>query len=181
MVKRLISAIAWGKPVLIIAALGVLLGSSLGAAYAMGLYPSSTSWSKGLINMNSEEASDLKRAFDEQQATWGFVSQHGRAGRITSIDDEEKILEVETPKGVITVAVEDTTRIYQAQSRNTEDVETLDFDDLSVGSLVIVDGETGTEEGVAAKEIEVVKEGSEGYNIQPAKGGEDVRMVPLFP
>ena len=131
--------------------------------------------------MSSEETADLKEAFDEQQATWGYVSQYGRTGRITSVDTDNKTLKVETPKGVLTVAVGDNTSIYRAKDSNTRDVEDLNFDAIVVGTLVIVDGETGTDKGADASEIEVIKEGTGGYNITPANEDEEPRLVPLFP
>ena len=178
MIKKLIATMGRGKAVLALVTVGVLLGGSLGVAYAMDFYPSSTSWTEGLANMNSEEASDLKEAFDEQQATWGFVSQYGRTGRITSVHEDEKTLNVDTPKGVLTVTVGDNTNIFRADDDGST---TLDFEDLAVGSLVIVDGETGTDKGSDAGVIEVLKEGDDGFNVEPSRGDEDFRMVPLFP
>ncbi len=181
MLNRLRSAIGGGKSLLFLAVAGLLLGSSLGVAYGMGAYPSSTSWSEGILTMTSDEAADLKDAFDEQQATWGYVSQYGRTGRITSFNTDTDTFSVQTPKGVLTVTVGDNTHVYRAEDSSTEDVEDLTFNDLAVGTLIIVDGETGTQKGATAAKIEVIKEGDKGYNIRPADGDEGPRLVPLFP
>ena len=56
----------------------------------------------------------------------------------------------------------------------------LTFEDLTPGTLVTVDGATGTEENYDAGDIEVVPEGEGGFDIAPATGT-GPRLMPVFP
>ena len=127
--------------------------------------------------MSDDEATNVKRDFDEQQATWGFVSRYGRTGRIKEIEPNSRSLVIETPKGELSVIVGDNTEIFKYDPNGAGD---LPFADLTEGTLVIVDGDSGTPAGSDAGVIEVLKEGKEGFDITPAQG-DGPRAVPVFP
>jgi hypothetical protein len=126
--------------------------------------------------MTPDEISEIKRQFEEQ-SDWGFVSRYGRTGRITSLRSENKTVEIDTPHGSRTVKVGENTNIHQT---TYDESRSLTFEDLTVGVLVTVDGETGTKENTEAGDIQVVPEGEGGFNIQPAFGS-GPRMMPLLP
>ena len=174
-VGRIISKLARTKPVVVLVAAALLLGGSMGAASVVGINPLGAKG--GEPQMSQEEAAQLRELFDEQQATWGFVSRHGRTGRIQAVQAEERTLEIDTPKGVLTARVGDDTTIHKSEGGESR---TLGFDDLTLGALVTVDGATGTKAGEEAGEIEVLAEGAEGFDISPASG-DGPRLVPLFP
>ena len=164
------------KIVFVLVAAALLLGAGAGAVFSVGVYPIA-SQGGGQEQMSEEEAADIRRLFDDQQGTWGFVSRYGRTGRIQLVQEDEKTLEVSTPKGSLRVKVGDDTSISK-----TEDGESkaLTFEDLTPGTLVTVDGSTGTKEGADAGEIQVIPEGEGGFDITPSDSS-GPRLVPLFP
>ena len=56
----------------------------------------------------------------------------------------------------------------------------LAFEDLTPGTLVTVDGATGTQENSDAEDLAVVPEGEGGFDIAPAVGS-GPRLMPVFP
>ena len=126
--------------------------------------------------MNQDEFAEIQRQAREQ-AGWGFVSRYGRTGRIRSIQDDEKTVQIDTPHGPMLARVGAGTAI---QITTAGEARGLTFEDLVPGMLVTVDGKTGTPENAAAGEIEVVPEGEGGFDIQPATGGGSL-LVPLLP
>ena len=126
--------------------------------------------------MNQDEFAEIRRqAMD--QAGWGFVSRYGRTGRIRSISDDEKTVQIDTPHGPMLARVGEGTAIHITTAGAAR---ALTFEDLAPGMLVTVDGKTGTLENAAAGEIEVVPEGEGGFDIQPATGDGPL-LVPLLP
>ena len=164
------------KIVFVLVAVALLLGAGAGAVFSVGVYPIA-SQGGGQEQMSEEEAADIRRLFDDQQGTWGFVGRYGRTGRIQLVQEDEKTLEVSTPKGSLRVKVGDDTSISK-----TEDGESkaLTIEDLTPGTLVTVDGSTGTKEGADAGEIQVIPEGEGGFDITPSDSS-GPRLVPLFP
>ena len=126
--------------------------------------------------MNQDEIAELKRQFAEQ-ASWGFVSRYGRTGRILSVRADGQTLEIATPRGTLHARVGVATNIHQTTN---DDSRALTFEDLTPGTLVTVDGATGTEENYDAGDIEVVPEGEGGFDIAPATGT-GPRLMPVFP
>ncbi len=126
--------------------------------------------------MDQDEIADLKRQFFEQ-ASWGFVSRHGRTGRILSVRTEDRTLEIATPRGTLHVRVGAATNIHQTTKAVSR---ALTFEDLTPGMLVTVDGATGTQEDSAAGDIELVPEGEGGFDIVSAIGS-GPRIMPIFP
>ena len=126
--------------------------------------------------MNQDEIAELKRQFAEQ-ASLGFVSRYGRTGRILSVGADDQTLEITTPRGILYARVGAATNIHQTTN---DDSRALTFEDLTPGTLVTVDGVTGTEENSDAGDIEVVPEGEGGFDIAPATGS-GPRLMPVFP
>ena len=126
--------------------------------------------------MTDDEFAEIKRQFEEQ-ASWGFVSRYGRTGRITSLQSADKTVAIDTPQGSLTAKVGEDTRIHKDTGDESRD---LTFEDLTVGMLVTVDGETGTKENAEAGDIQVVPEGEGGFDIQPASVS-GPRMMPVLP
>ena len=126
--------------------------------------------------MNQDEIAELKRQFFEQ-ASWGFVSRHGRTGRILSVRTEDRTLKIATPRGALHARVGAATNIHQTTNDGSK---ALTFEDLTPGTLVTVDGATGTQEDSAAGDIELVPEGEGGFDIAPAAGS-GPRLMPVFP
>ena len=92
--------------------------------------------------MNQDEIAELKKQFAEH-ASWGFVSRYGRTGRILSVRAADRTLEIATPRGTLHARVGAATNIHQTTN---DDSRALTFEDLTPGTLVTVDGATGTEE-----------------------------------
>ena len=126
--------------------------------------------------MNQDEIAELKRQFFEQ-ASWGFVSRYGRTGRILSVRADDRTLEIATPRGTLHARVGAATNIHQTTNDGSK---ALTFEDLTPGTLVTVDGATGTQENSDAEDIEVVPEGEGGFGIAPA-AGPGPRLMPVFP
>ena len=124
--------------------------------------------------MNQDEIAELKRQFAEQ-ASWGFVSRYGRTGRILSVRADGQTLEIATPRGILYARVGAATNIH----RTTND-DSRALTDLTPGTLVTVDGVTGTQENSDAGDIEVVPEGKGGFDIAPATGS-GPRLMLVFP
>ena len=129
-----------------------------------------------LKQMNQDEFAAIRRQVREQSG-WGFVSRYGRTGRIRSISDREKTVQIDIPQGPMLARVGAGTAI---QIATAGEARVLAFEDLAPGMLVTVDGKTGTPENAAAGEIEVVPEWEGGFDIQPATGGGPL-LVPLLP
>ena len=126
--------------------------------------------------MDQDEISELKKQFAEQ-ASWGFVSRYGRTGRIMSVRTDDQTLEIATPRGTLHARVGVATNIHRTTTDESKD---LIFEDLTPGTLVTVDGVTGTQENSDAGDIEVVPEGEGGFDIAPATGT-GPRLMPIFP
>ena len=126
--------------------------------------------------MNEDEIAELKRQFFEQ-ASWGFVSRYGRTGRILSVRADDRTLEIATPRGTLHAKVGAATNIHRTTNDGSK---ALTFEDLTPGTLVTVDGATGTQENSDAEDIEVVPEGEGGFGIAPAAGS-GPRLMPVFP
>ena len=107
----------------------------------------------------------------------GFVSRYGRTGRILSVRADDRTLEIATPSGTLHAKVGAATNIHQTTN---DDSRAPTFEDLIPGTLVTVDGATGTEENYDAGDIEVVPEGEGGFDIAPATGT-GPRLMPVFP
>ena len=97
--------------------------------------------------MNQDEIAELKRQFFEQ-ASWGFVSRYGRTGRILSVRTDDRTLEIATPRGTLHAKVGAATNIHQTTNDGSK---ALTFEDLTPGTLVTVDGATGTQENSDAE------------------------------
>ncbi len=130
----------------------------------------------GRQRMNQDEITDLKRQFAEQ-ASWGFVSRYGRTGRILSVRADDQTLEIATPRGTLHAKVGAATNIHLTTN---DGFRALTFEDLTPGTLVTVDGATGTKENSDAGDIEVVPEGEGGFDITPAVGS-GPSLMPVFP
>ena len=128
----------------------------------------------GCQRMNQDEIAELKRQFAEH-ASWGFVSRYGRTGRILSVRADDRTLEITTPRGTLHAKVGAATNIHQTTN---DDSRALTFEDLTPGTLVTVDGATGTEENYDAGDIEVVPKGEGGFDIAPAAGA-GPRLMPV--
>ena len=126
--------------------------------------------------MNQDEIAELKRQFFEQ-ASWGFVSRYGRTGRILSVRTDDRTLEIATPRGTLHARVGAATNIHQTTNDGSK---ALAFEDLTPGTLVTVDGATGTQENSDAEDLAVVPEGEGGFGIAPA-AGPGPRLMPVFP
>ena len=130
----------------------------------------------GRQRMNQDEITELKKQFAEQ-ASWGFVSRYGRTGRILSVRADDQTLEIATPRGTLHTRVGAATNIHRATN---DGFRALTFEDLTPGTLVTVDGATGTQENSDAGDIELVPEGEGGFDITPAAGS-GPRLMPVFP
>ena len=151
----------------------IILAAVLAIALALGCQQEVA----GQEQMSEEDVAEIKQLFEDQQATWGFVSRYGRTGRIRSVQADEKTLEITTPKGSLRVKVGDDTNISKPQDGESRP---LAFEDLKPGTLITVDGASGTAEGANAGEIEVIPEGEGGFDITPSESS-GPRAVPLFP
>ena len=126
--------------------------------------------------MTQDEIEELKRQFREE-SHWGFASQHGRTGRIRSVDTKDRTLQVDTPRGPLQAKVGEGAVIHKV-SQNEELVMT--FDDLALGMLITVNGPTGTKGDTEANEIDLIPEGKGGFRIEPATGP-GPHDIPVFP
>lgn len=175
--QRIKSQLTRGRALFLLAVVGLLALSSMGALYSLEIRPVGL---EGVTaQMTDDEINDLKEKVDQQKDEWGYVSQFGRTGRIVSINENE--VTVNTPTGELSFSVNANTKIHQY---NGKDSDALRVDNLQVGLLVIVDGATGTPSKGAAQDIEVLKEGPAGFNIAPLNGEDDSdnpRRVPIFP
>ena len=124
------------RPILTLVVAGLILGTTAGIVIGAEVFPMGNNY--GLPQMNDVDPEEIKRQFDDQK-NWGFVSRFGRTGRVQSVDTEEKTVEVNTPLGpkMFTVGERTTIRKGGGDQKYT-------LDDLVVGALVTVDGETGT-------------------------------------
>jgi hypothetical protein len=126
--------------------------------------------------MNRDDLAEVRKQFQEQ-ASWGFVSQYGRTGRIQSVEAKDKTVQVVTPRGPLHARVDEGTAIRK--TKNGEE-RVLTFEDLTPGMLITVNGPTGTKGDIEASEIQVVPEGEGGFDIRP-HSGEGPVSVPVFP
>ena len=127
--------------------------------------------------MNPDEITELKRQFAEH-ASWGFVSRYGRTGRILAVRRaDDQTLEIATPRGTLHARVGAATNIHQTKNDGSR---ALTFEDLTPGTLVTVDGATGTKENSDAGDIELVPEGEGGFDITP-EASSGPRLIPVFP
>ena len=81
--------------------------------------------------MNQDEFAEIRRQAREQ-AGWGFVSRYGRTGRIRSIQDDEKTVQIDTPHGPMIARVGAGTAI---QITTAGEARGLTFEDLVPGML----------------------------------------------
>lgn len=125
--------------------------------------------------MDQAEREELARKFHEHPE-WGFISKHGRTGRIDEVDAKSRTVSVNTPHGSLTASLNDDTVIREGKKNG----EGLTFDNLVSGGLITVNGNLGEDSTVVASEILVIDDSESGYNIRPYSG-EGSAFVPVFP
>jgi hypothetical protein len=141
----------------------------------LGMVVALPSTETGESSMDRDEQKELERRFHEAPE-WGFISRHGRTGRIQEIDSKSSTVAVNTPQGSLSVSLNGDTVIREGK----KDGEDLTDADLAVGGLITVNGTAGDNNTIAAAEILVIDDSEDGFNIRPYSG-EGSALVPVFP